>query len=109
MKNYSVVWTRFAITSLELIYTYYKLKVSKNIADNIINNILNSTEDLKLFPEIGAEEEFLNGLKIKYRYILSDKYKIIYTVHQQKVIITDVFDVRQNPKKLARRNKIKRR
>jgi plasmid stabilization system protein ParE len=109
MKNYNIVWTKFALASLEFIYTYYKLKTSKNIADKIVNNILNTVEDLKLFPEIGVEEELLKGLKFKYRYLLSDKNKIIYTLKDESVIITDVFDVRQNPKKLVRRNKIRKR
>ena len=39
-------------------------------------------------------------LEKEYRYILSGNYKIIYKVEDSYIIITDVFDARQNPSKM---------
>jgi plasmid stabilization system protein ParE len=58
------------------------------------------------FPESGQIEKRLSKLNQNSRYLVESSYKIIYQFQEGKVIITDVFHVKQNPKSLVKRNKI---
>ncbi|WP_288462381.1 hypothetical protein [uncultured Chryseobacterium sp.] len=53
---------------------------------------------------MGQTEFLLEDRIIPYHYIVESNYKIIYSVDEenQLIKIADVFDTRQNPKKIAR-------
>ena len=99
-----VVWTKFALDALFEVFTYYQLNVSRTIAVNIKNNILISARQLQSQPLLGPKEEILEDLGEGHRCLIRGNYKIIYKITDNQVIITDVFDCRQNPEKI-RRNK----
>lgn len=101
MKVFDIVWTLSAQDELEIIYQYYSLK-SESVADKIINDILSRAEQLQKFPLSGQEEEFLKKVNKGHRYIVEGNYKIIYRISASVVYLTDVFDTRQNPKKILR-------
>jgi len=46
---------------------------------------------------MGQKGLFLEELSENYRYILSGNYKVIYRITNSEIIITDIFDTRQNP------------
>ena len=100
----SVYWTDFAKSQLRNIYNYHKQKVSSRIALQISKQIFDKAEYLSDFPRIGAIEELLKDRTQGFRYIISTNYKIIYWLNSEKhrIEIFDVFDVRQNPKKMER-------
>ena len=100
-----VFWTKFALDSLFDIYKYYKNNVRVNIACNIRDSILSSTNQLEKHSLSGQNEEFLIDLDEGHRYIIRGNYKIIYKIQNQKVYVTDVFDTRQSPDKIKKRNK----
>ena len=103
----NITWTEFAKDNLKDIFNFYSKTVSKKVAHKIRKQILNSTNRLNKNPEIGQIEFYLEKLKENHRYILSGNYKVIYKIEDSKIIITDVFDVRQNPDKIndiTRRN-----
>lgn len=100
-----VFWTKFALDSLSDIYKYYKDNVSETIAGNIRESILASAYQLQIHPSSAAMEELLLDLNEGHRYIIRGNYKIIYKIRNQKVFITDVFDSRQSPEKITKRNK----
>jgi plasmid stabilization system protein ParE len=100
-----VFWTKFALDSLSEIYRYYKENVSVTIANNIREGILTSTNQLEKHSLSGALEELLLGLNEDHRCLIRGNYKVIYKIRNQKVYITDVFDTRQNPEKISKRNK----
>ena len=95
-----IVWTKFAINNLKLIYDFYILKMGKKTAIKVKNNIFNATNQLLNYPESGEVEENLRLENSIYRYIVSYNCKIIYRVSQNEVIIIDVFDTRKNPDKM---------
>ncbi|WP_126337196.1 type II toxin-antitoxin system RelE/ParE family toxin [Kaistella antarctica] len=70
------------------------------------SQILNTTKQLVNHPSSGQKELLLEMLEKEYRYILSGNYKIIYKVEDSYIIITDVFDARQNPSKMNGGKKI---
>lgn len=95
-----IVWTDFAIENLKNIFEYYKEKSNKKVAYKILNQIYNTSNYLKKFPNSGQIEISLERLNQNYRFIVSGKYKIIYKVSDLKIIILDVFDSRQHPSKM---------
>ncbi len=78
---------------------------SKRIADGVLNRIISRVEQLKQFPESGQTEPFLMAIGQKSRYLIEGNYKIIYQVDPGQIIITDVFHVKQSPKKMGKRSK----
>lgn len=92
-----IIWTGFAIECLKEISQYYKEVAGAKISRKIRSHIFHATRHLSKHPESGQEEPFLMKQDHVYRYIVADRYKIIYTIVSDKILITDVFDTRQNP------------
>lgn len=67
----------------------------------IVTQILDRADELEKFPELGPEEHSLTTLGQGHRSLLVGKrFKIIYLIVEPYFIITDVFDVRQEPDKI---------
>lgn len=98
-----IIWSDFAERQLDEIYEYYSLKVSTETAQNIISRIVLAMDVLITHPTIGQAEELLADRQILYRYLIQDNYKIIYSINNDEIRISDVFDVRQSPKKIKRK------
>ena len=99
-----VYWTQFAKTELKSIFDYYKINASLKIASSLVTGIIDKVDTLSSLGEVGQKEEVLSDRKEEFRYLIFKNYKIIYWINKNKnrVEITDVFDVRQNPLKLKR-------
>ena len=97
-----IIWSEFAVEMLKDIYEYYKDNVSIKIAKKIKSNILTATKQLKKHPNSGQKELLLERLNEGHRYIVEGNYKIIYKHVKKGILITDVFDTRQNPIKMER-------
>lgn len=99
-----IYWTDFAKIELKNIFDYYHKKVSLKIAKKIAKQIVEKADSLSGFPEIGATEELLENRPQNFRYTVITNYKIIYWINEEKkrIEIVDVFDTRQNPKKIQR-------
>jgi toxin ParE1/3/4 len=96
-----ILWSDFSVEMLLEIYSYYKEKASPEIAQRIKSEILTATKPLKKHPESGQIELNLEKLKEEHRYILKGNCKIIYKEIPEGLLITDVFDTRQDPKKIS--------
>jgi len=94
-----VYWTQIAEDKLDDIFYYYKLKVSLNVAQNLVNGIVDTTIDLNKNPQIGQREVLLKDRFQEFRYLIYKNYKIIYWINENKnrIEIVNVFDCRQNP------------
>ncbi|HPE77038.1 MAG TPA: type II toxin-antitoxin system RelE/ParE family toxin [Draconibacterium sp.] len=95
-----IFWTDFASETLSEIYQYYKENASPIIAKKIKSEIFNSTRQLKEFPHSGHFELNLRRLNQGHRYLVRGNYKIIYKEIPDGILITDVFDTRQDPVKI---------
>ena len=100
--NKKIIWSVFASKLLKDIYYYHEVNASITIAQNILSDIFNSTKQLEFFPESGQIEENLRKLIEGHRYLISGNYKIIYKLIDSKILITDIFDSRQDPGKMKR-------
>jgi plasmid stabilization system protein ParE len=99
-----VYWTDFAKKELNKIFDFLYESVNLKTAKQITLQIIEKTDSLVSFPEMGATEQLLTDRPQIFRYLLSTNYKIIYWVNSQKkrIEIVDVFDTRQNPVKVKR-------
>ncbi|SEW31337.1 Plasmid stabilization system protein ParE [Chryseobacterium wanjuense] len=100
-----IFWTDFAKEQLRNIFDYYKLKASPRVAKNLVTGIVEKANTLDFQKEIGQKEELLLSRKENFRYLIYKNYKIIYWFNETKnrIEISDVFDVRQNPTKIQER------
>jgi plasmid stabilization system protein ParE len=102
----NIVWTIPASDDLENIFKFYKNNASREKAQEILNLIFDATDIFTLenlaTKEIGQIELDLQNRNRGYRYIVESHFKIIYFIDKKNIVITHVFDTRQDPKKKNR-------
>ena len=96
----TVLWSDSAISDLQAIYDYYITTANSKVANKMVNLIVERSEILVEKPRIGQIEELLKHKNFEIRYLVERQYKIVYLIEDQIVLISTVFDCRQNPKKL---------
>lgn len=99
-----IIITNFAKQQLQQIYDYIAWKTSDDVAMSEIQRIVKYIEFLEITPKIGRTVEELKSLKLNHRQLVVSNYKIIYRIEKDTVYITDVFDCRQHPDKILKRN-----
>lgn len=104
-----IIWSDFASKSLKEIYLYHKEAASESIAKRLKANIFNTTRQLIEHPLSGQIEESLATLEQGHRYLVKGNYKIIYREIKEGILITDIFDTRQDPIKIKNPNRKFRR
>ncbi len=97
-----VVLTQSALSRLKKTHSYYKNRVSKEVADKIKHSLFEAIGILNKNPEAGQLEENLQDLKLGHRRLVEGNYKIIYRIENQLIYVTDIFDSRQDPSKMKR-------
>ncbi|MDO5665071.1 MAG: type II toxin-antitoxin system RelE/ParE family toxin [Bacteroidia bacterium] len=101
-----IEWTDLAKNQLKNIYDYYSYVASGRIAKKLINKIVERVDILMLNPYAGRIEDLLSDYTEEYRYLVVDKYKIIYWINGNVAVVSSVFDCRQNPKRMSEHLKI---
>ena len=92
-----VLWSDTALSQLEDIYDFYKIKASHSIAKKLVKSIIEETIILESNPKLGVKEPLLFEKPFEYRFLVKKNYKIIYRFNENLVRIISVFDCRQNP------------
>jgi toxin ParE1/3/4 len=95
-----ILWTDFASNTLAEIYKYFKEVAGENVAQKIKSDIFTSTKQLEKHPHSGHLEETLKRLEEGHSYLVKGNYKIVYKEVKEGILITDVFDTRQDPIKI---------
>ncbi len=96
-----IIWSVSAKKDIYEIYTYYKTTAGISIAKSIKTKIFSKTQLLIKHKELGRVEDNKNIISKGYRFLISDNYKIVYRVVDEKsILIAAVFDCRQNPDKM---------
>ena len=101
----NILWSDFATEMLMEIYNYYKVNTSIRIAKKIKNELFAATNQLKSHPHSGQIEMNLEQLEEEHRYLIKGNHKIIYKEIPEGILITDVFDTRQDPLKMNEENR----
>ena len=92
-----VIWSDFASETLKDIYDYYKEVAGETVARKIKGNIFLTTGQLINHPESGQIEDTLVQLEEGHRYLVNNNYKIVYKKIKEGILVTVVFDTRQDP------------
>ncbi len=95
-----VVLSQKAIERLTIIVEYYQRTGYGKFGRKIRARVLAKSMQLKEFPKLGPIEETLKETGQEFRYLIEGNYKIIYLILDDYVLITDIFDTRQNPEKM---------
>jgi len=95
-----IIWSDFSADMLAEIFNYYKENTSYAVAKKIKTNIFKATKQLIKYPASGQIEESLKHLREEHRYLIENNYKIVYKQVNEGVLITDIFDTRQDPTKI---------
>jgi len=95
--KYEVTWTKSLEKDLNQIIEYMLSKEEFNTAKKIYEKIKNRIYLLDKIPEQGRLVPELQLLKIKkYREIIINPWRVIYTINKNKVFILLVIDGRRN-------------
>ena len=91
--SYKVRLAQAALNDLYAISDYYLAQVSDKVAENILNNIQASIQNLEDWPERGTipAELTVTGIT-RYRQVLSSVYRIIYRIKGNNVYVVMVID-----------------
>ena|SRR5690606_20863837 len=95
-----LLFTERAIISLQECLDFFPPNMAAEKVNEIRDKILAKAEMLLDNPKIGQLEEYLDHLGQAHRRVIEGNYKIIYKVTDDAIIVTDVFDTRQNPSKM---------
>jgi len=95
-----IIWSDFASETLRDIYKYHRTTAGINVARKIKTSIFETTRQLKTHPESGQIELSLEKINEGHRYLVDGYYKIVYKKVREDILITDVFDARQDPLKI---------
>ena len=95
-----VVWSKFAAEELKEIVDYHRDIAGISIAQRLRDKIFSSTKQIKSQPNSGQIEPTLSRLNEEHRYLVRSNYKVIYKRVKEGVLITDIYDTRQNPTKI---------
>ena len=95
-----LAFTEQALKSLEESLEFIAPHVSVETLEAVRNNILDRAEKLIKNPSSGRREIYQEHLGLNHRRVIESHYKIIYRVIAKTIYITDIFDSRQDPKKM---------
>jgi toxin ParE1/3/4 len=101
---YAVELTQGAEDDLEEIYGYIVKVRGAEDADALIDLFLATVETLEAFPERGGVPKELEGLGLReFRQVLLRKYRLIYRVFGDRVLILLIADGRRDMRELLER------
>ena len=93
-----VNWSKRSINSLNKIWKFYAENISIEVADKFIHEIIVEAETIVFTSQYQVEELIGKG----YRRAIIRHFKVIYKADGKIIRIYNIFDSRQNPKKLNR-------
>lgn len=95
-----VIWSNWALERLDEIHAYLEREASARVADRTVARILEAVALLAQYPRGGQVEPWLEHKGLGHRRAVVGNYKVIYRIHEQEIRVTDVFDARQDPRKM---------
>ena len=95
-----LVYTQQAVTALQECLDFFPSEVATEKVNEIRDRILAKADRLLENPHIGQREEYLEHMGQSHRRVIEGNYKIIYRIEGEGIVITDIFDSRQDPEKM---------
>ena len=100
-QQYKVIITPFAELGLENIVKYIGKNASTEVANKVLNGILETIDGLSTMPQKNTIIPEISEQKI-YRRVLKWSYKIVYTVREEDilVVVVDIAHSKRDPQRL---------
>ncbi len=97
-----LVYSEYALRQLETIIEFLinQVQVPPEKVIEIQNAILDKADAIIHNVHMGQKEEILEHLGQSHRRVIVNNYKIIYVIKNDYILITDIFDTRQDPQKM---------
>ncbi len=96
MNRLEILWTGTALRQRNYIFEYWNVRNGNASYSAILNKKIKTRINLlKLNPQLGKKTDFKDT-----RIISLGHYSILYQKIESRIIITGVWDNRQNPEKL---------
>lgn len=89
-----IVWSKKADKKFDKILDYLQLKWGEKVTSNFVKKVYNFLDILSEFPEIGTIE---NREKKIRGFTIVKQINIFYQVRENKIVLLDFYDNRQNP------------
>ena len=89
-----------AIESLDSIFEYISNKTSPESARKVVDELISFAESLDRYPNRFPKEKYQTPSNLNIRSGIKWKYKILYEVWEERVIILDFFHTAQNPTRI---------
>ncbi len=91
-----IKWNERALNSFHDIAVYLESEYSTKTSEKFVQNVFDKIAALQKYPTIGRKAPKRKSI----RFILVEKhYRLYYRVSGSTLIISTIFDTRQNPKK----------
>ncbi|MFM8356757.1 MAG: type II toxin-antitoxin system RelE/ParE family toxin [Gammaproteobacteria bacterium] len=104
ISRYSILLTEGASQDLGAIYDYIAEVDDPANADDFLDRLVATIEQLGVMPERGSYPSELLDLGIKdYRHVFSRPYRVIYRVMEREVTVFVIADGRRNMQSLLER------
>ncbi len=97
MEKIRIEWSGRAERDLQQIFNYLNSVTSERIALKVIGRIYAKANILERHPKAGPCEISLEAKPEGFRYLVEGNYKIVYFIEANTVVISFIFDCRQNP------------
>ncbi len=91
-----VIWSRAADRDLGRIYAFFEAH-STHAARHVLRRIFQAIDSLSELPRMGKVAEF--ELDKEYRELVVDQFKIYYFLEGTQLVISRLWDTRQDPRK----------
>lgn len=66
----------------------------------LVESVIREADRLLMFPNAGQVEELMGIRPHIYRRLVVGNFKIIYRIEGEMIYVTDIFDTRQDPKRM---------
>jgi len=92
--------TDFAIAHLVESVELTMAGASLEKREEVIDRVLEETRTLVVWPHAGQVEIWMEGRTFVYRRLVVGNFKVIYRIEKDLIYVTDIFDGRQDPKRM---------
>ncbi len=96
-----VIWSQRAVKSLHIIEEYILREFGENTRLEFMEKAEKTAKNLERFPGLGKKEPLLaHRKKDYYSCVIAHLSKLIYYKDGERVVVSDIWDTRREPKKL---------
>ncbi|MBK9420940.1 MAG: type II toxin-antitoxin system RelE/ParE family toxin [Flavobacteriales bacterium] len=93
--------SEYAAQQLDGIRDNYAAEAGERVADRITKKVVDDIDCLVDHPRGGQYEPLLEHLDLKHRSPGSGHYKIVYRIMDDLILVSDIFDARQDPEEMT--------